>query len=208
MLAVHWTPVNNTKKIIRGGIKKSKKGLYCFPLTGHKSIDRWWLYFFNQCKVRQRKKYNGVIFKIIEEDLPAYFGHWSGATNKDKFLKDFKTVKELSTEFRNILLWRMGEILAAEKGLKNQLYSYEKGSELYLELAEKEIEKSDKAFSDKLNDLDFMTYALEDYQIVLNNSIPAKRILKIIPQYDKSGRQIRQKKKKDNKIFRDQIQEL
>jgi len=75
MLAVHWTPVSKTKSILKNGISKSKKGLYCFPLTGLKSLDRWWIHFFNQCGARQRKKYNGVVFRLKQSDMPAYFGH-------------------------------------------------------------------------------------------------------------------------------------
>ncbi len=55
MVAVHWTPVNNTKDILKKGITKSKNGLYCFPLTGHKFLDRWWIYFFSQCANRQKR---------------------------------------------------------------------------------------------------------------------------------------------------------
>jgi hypothetical protein len=49
--------------------------------------------------------------------------------------------------------------------------------------------------NEKLNDLDFMTFAFEDYQIVLTNSIPADRIIKLIPQGDEFGRVKRLKKK-------------
>ena len=38
-------------------------------------------------QVRARKKYNGIVFKISKEDLPAYFGHWIGATTRDNFDK-------------------------------------------------------------------------------------------------------------------------
>jgi len=48
---------------------------------------------------------------------------------------------------------------------------------------------------DKLNDLDFMTFALEDYQVVLTNSVPVDRIVKLIPQGDEFGRVQRLKKK-------------
>jgi hypothetical protein len=97
MLAVHWTPVNNTKTILKNGITKSKKGLYCFPLTGHKSLDRWWINFFNQCGVRHKKKYNGIVFRLKQQDLPAYFGHWIGATNKDDFKKEITNIKTLNS---------------------------------------------------------------------------------------------------------------
>jgi hypothetical protein len=195
MLAVHWTPVNKTKHILKNGIAKSKKGLYCFPLTGHKALDRWWLYFFNQCGARQRKKYNGVVFRIKQQDLPAYFGHWIGATNQDTFKKEITTIKQLGAEFKKTIIWRLGAMLAQEANLGNDIYDHDKQTELYLRLAEQEISKSPKAFADKLNDLNFMTFTFQDYQIVLTNSIPADRIIKLIPQGDEFGRVQRLKKK-------------
>ena len=195
MLAVHWTPVSRTKNILKNGITKSKKGLYCFPLTGHKSLDRWWLYFFNQCGVRQRKKYNGIVFRIKQQDLPAYFGHWIGATNRDTFKKEIAAVKQLGTEFKETIIWRLGEMIAQQANLDTDIYDYEKRNELYLKLAEQEINTSPKALVEKLNDLDFMTFALEDYQVVLTHSIPADRIVKLIPQGDEFGRVQRLKKK-------------
>jgi hypothetical protein len=195
MLAVHWTPVARTKHILKNGITKSKKGLYCFPLTGHKALDRWWLYFFNQCGVRQRKKYNGIVFRIKQKDLPAYFGHWIGATNRDTFKKEITTVKRLGAEFKETIIWRLGEMLAQQSNLGNDIYDYDKRNELYLKLAEEELAKSPKPLVDKLNDLDFMTFALEDYQVVLTNSVPADRIVKLIPQGDEFGRVQRLKRK-------------
>ncbi|MBS1752803.1 MAG: hypothetical protein IT212_10810 [Bacteroidia bacterium] len=195
MLAVHWTPVSKTKNILNNGITKSKKGLYCFPLTGHKSLDRWWLYFFNQCGVRQRKKYNGIVFRIKQQDLPAYFGHWIGATNRDTFKKEITTVKQLGKEFKETIIWRLGEMIAQQANLGTDIYDYEKRNELYFKLAEQEINKSPRALADKLNDLDFMTFALKDYQVVLTHSIPADRIVKLIPQGDEFGRVQRLKKK-------------
>lgn len=195
MLAVHWTPVSKTKSIFKNGITKSKNGLYCFPLTGLKSLDRWWIYFFNQCNVRQRKKYNGIVFRIEQEDMPAYFGHWIGATNKDNFKKEITDLKKLGNEFRNTILWRLGEELARKSNLDNDIFNHEKRTELYMKLAELEIEKSPKSLTEKMTDNDFMTFTLEDYQIVLTKSISSDRILKVLPQGDEFGRVIRQKKK-------------
>ncbi|MDI9862344.1 hypothetical protein [Flectobacillus roseus] len=195
MLAVHWTPVDKTKNILKNGITKSKKGLYCFPLTGHKSLDKWWIYFFNQCGVRQRKKYNGVVFRIKQSDLPAYFGHWIGTTNRDNFKKEITNLKELGKEFKETLIWRLGEELAEKENIGKDIFDYEKRTELYLQLVEKELEKNPSVLNEKLNDLDFMTYSLEDYQIVLSNSISANRIIKLIPQGDEFGRITRLKKK-------------
>lgn len=46
MLAIHWTPVNNAKNILKKGIQKNKNGVYCFPLTGIAHLYRWWVNFF------------------------------------------------------------------------------------------------------------------------------------------------------------------
>jgi predicted MPP superfamily phosphohydrolase len=197
MLAVHWTPVSNTKTIFKNGITKSKKGLYCFPLTGLKSLDRWWIYFFNQCGARQRKKYNGIVFRLKEEDMPAYFGDWIGATNRDDFKKEITVLKTLGTEYRQTILWRIGEEIAKKSNLDKDIFDYKKRTELYMRLALIEIEQTPKTLSEKMVDNDFMTFALEDYQIVLTKSISSKRILKILPQGDEFGRIIRQKKKYD-----------
>lgn len=195
MLAVHWTPVNRTKHILKNGITKSKKGLYCFPLTGHKALDKWWIYFFNQCGARQRIKYNGIVFRVKQQDLPAYIGHYIGATNRDVFKKEITTIKQLSAEFKKIIIWRLGEMLAQNAKVDNNILDHDKQTELYLRLAEQEIVKSPKAFIDKMNDLNFMTFALENHQIVLTHSIPANRIVKLIPQGDEFGRVQRSKKK-------------
>jgi hypothetical protein len=132
MLAVHWTPVSNTKNILKNGIRKSKKGLFCFPLTGHKTLDRWWIFFFNQCGIRHRKKYNGIVFRIKQQDLPAYFGHWGGATNSDSFEKEFTTIKQLGIEFKETILWRLGELVAHQDKLDISIYDHEKLTELYI----------------------------------------------------------------------------
>jgi len=53
------------------------------------------------------------------------------------------------------------------------------------------------ALTERLNSIDFMSYTLEDYQIVLSQSITADRIIKIMPQGNEFGRVLRQKKKYD-----------
>lgn len=94
ILAFHWSPVNNTKRIKKNGIRKNKNGLYCFPLTESHYVDKFWVDLLNNSN---KKEYNGFIFKLTESDMPAYFGNWLGATNKDKFEKeicDLKTLKK------------------------------------------------------------------------------------------------------------------
>ena len=39
MLAVR-APVKSKGHILKNGITKSKDGLYCFPLTGHRIVDK------------------------------------------------------------------------------------------------------------------------------------------------------------------------
>lgn len=194
MLAVHWTPVNNTKKVLKNGISKSKTGLYCFPLTGHKTLDKWWVNFFNQHAVRARKKYNGIVFRISEDDMPAYFGHWVGATTNSNFKKEISSIKQLNLEFRDTIKWRLGEEIARVKNLDRDIFNWQESDKLYTKLANEAIQLNPRILNDKYNDLGFMDFALEDYQIVLSKSIPAKRILKVLPQGNEFGKVIRKQK--------------
>lgn len=191
MLAVHWTPVANTKKIFKNGITRSKTGLYCFPLTGHKDLDKWWVNYFNQYGARSRKKYNGIVFRVLEEDLPAYFGHWIGATTRDKFTKPITSLSQLGKDFRETIIWRMGEQIAQQREIP---FDYKTADQLYEQLGNEAIQHNPKSFFDYYNDESFMSFALEDYQIVLSNSIPAKRIIKVLPQGNEFGKVLRKQK--------------
>lgn len=203
MLAVHWAPVSKTKHILRNGIRKSPNGLYCFPLTGHKALDRWWVNFFNQCRVRDRKKYNGIVFHIEQEDFPAYFGYWYGATNRDCFKKEITSLKQLGETFREGIMWRLGYVIAQQKGIDN-LNTLEESEAIYLRLAEEQMSTASGSLANLLNDLDFMSSTLYDYQLVLSYSIPAKRIIKVMPQGDEFGRGQRLKKKNTIKRYTDE----
>ncbi len=195
MLAVHWTPVNKTKKVLKKGIKKNKNGVFCFPLTGHKPIDNWWVSFFNQSNVRHKKRYNGIVFRVTEEDLPAYFGSWVGATNKDNFKKEITDLKTLNKEYRNNILYRMGAEIAYERNLDCGIFDMNALNDLYTNLAEEELNKNPNALIDRINSLEFMKYALEDYQIVLSKSIPPERIIKIKPKGNEFGKVLKKQKK-------------
>ena len=96
MLAIHWSPVKNTKNILKNGITKSKTGLYCFPLTGNYTMDKRWISILS----RSRKRYNGFVFKIEKEDLPAVFDEWIGYTTGDKFKMEIKSLEELESRYR------------------------------------------------------------------------------------------------------------
>jgi hypothetical protein len=101
----------------------------------------------------------------------------------------------LEAEFRHALLWRLGEESAMRLNLGNEIYDHERQTELFLKLAEKEIQQSPITMTERLNDLNFMTNAFGDYQIVLSKSIPPERIIKLLPQGAEFGRVIRRRKK-------------
>jgi hypothetical protein len=189
MLAIHWTPVANTKRILRTGITKSKKGLYCFPVTGNLQVDRWWVKFFNMA--RGRKKYNGIVFRISKEDLPAYFGHWIGATTKNIFDKPILTMKELRDEYTNNILFRIGEYLFQ----KSELTTTEEFVLDFIDIAKPQIESNEKV-KRLLHDIDIKVFSLEDIQIVLSGSVSADRIVRVISDGTDTGRQRRKKKLK------------
>ncbi|MCF6403064.1 hypothetical protein L3C95_09280 [Chitinophaga filiformis] len=185
MLAVHWTPVNNTKSILKNGIRKSKTGLYCFPLTGIKQLDKWWVNFFNQSRVRARKKYNGIVFRITQDDLPASFRHWVGDRNLN--ITDLKT---LEAEYRQTVLWRIGEQIAADKSLEDW-----KHHEKFMPLAEAALKDDPGILQEHMRSFGFMGFTFEDYEIILSSAIPANRIIKVIPQGNEFGRVLKQQKK-------------
>ncbi|WP_418026450.1 hypothetical protein [Paenibacillus sp. JJ1722] len=89
MLVVHWSPVNYSKNILKNGIRKSRNGVYCFPLTGHIALDRWWMKALKRFR-KDGKKYNGFVFRVEESDFPAYFGHFIGHMTSDRSEKTYK----------------------------------------------------------------------------------------------------------------------
>lgn len=195
MLAVHWAPVSKTKSILKNGITKSGNGLYCFPLTGHKALDRWWVTFFNYNTARERKKYNGIVFRIKKEDLPAYFNYWMGATTRDKYEKPIKSIKELESILREMVIWRIGADLAWKSDRES--INHPDVIDRFSELAENAIKKSGKVLTEYMSDPSFMNYTLEDFQIVLSHSISPDRIIKVLTKESESGRVKRLRKKKE-----------
>ena len=106
MLAIHWSPVKNTKNILKNGITKTKNGLYCFPLTGKKNIDQWWANYFRR---KDNMQYNGFVFRIEKEDMPACFSLCHGKTASDKFKMEIKDLKELQLRYREKIIEIIGE---------------------------------------------------------------------------------------------------
>ena len=202
MLVVHWSPVNNSKSILKNGIRKTKNGVYCFPVTGHPSLDRWWMKAFKSFS-KDGKTYNGFIFRVEEQDLPAYFGHFIGATTKDEFEKPIKSLIELDQELRNTIIWRIGErtLWGTEEWIK--------GENDFLRIGREELQKRPEIYKETITDASFMEYILEDYQMVLTKTIDANRITRVIPPKDEFGRVLYKQKKhryfdgtfKDGKYF-------
>ena len=111
------------------------------------------------------------------------------------FKKEITSLKTLGTEFRQAVLIRLGEEIARNLDLGGDIYDHKKKTELFLKLAQFEVQKSPKTLTEKTNDIDFMTFVLEDYQIVLTNSISSDRILNVLPQGDEFGRVTRLREK-------------
>jgi hypothetical protein len=109
MLAIHWSPVKNTNKILKNGIHKSKRGLFCFPLTGERNYDQHWVILFNQIKYRDRKKYNGFVFRIEKEDMPAYFGYWRDYFDGDRFEHEFSDFEKFEFCYRERIIRTIGK---------------------------------------------------------------------------------------------------
>ncbi|MBD3918604.1 hypothetical protein H8B09_07575 [Paenibacillus sp. PR3] len=188
MLVVHWSPVNNSKNILKNGINKGRNGVYCFPITGHVSLDRWWMKALKRFR-KDGKRYNGFIFRVGERDLPAYFGHFMGATTNDEFDKSIKTLEDLGKEIQNTIIWRIGE-----STLQHAVEWLSKDHD-FIKLGREELQKRPTLYKDTLTDAAFMEYILEDYQIVLNQSIDSNRIIRVIPPTEEFGRVLYKNKK-------------
>ena len=169
MLVVHWSPVKNTKNILRNGIRKTKRGLFCFPLTGHVHVDRWWAQAFRSWE--PRTQYNGFVFRITQGDLPATFDHW-GLAEKSIF-----TVDELSMDLRERIAWWM----ALEQSGNHHEELQEQGKQL--------VEDNPGSYNRYVKNALNMRWCLEDNEIILSRAITAKRIIRVIPGSQKSGRQ-------------------
>lgn len=160
----------------------------CFPVTGHLSLDRWWMKALKSFK-RDGKRYNGFIFRVQEQDLPAYFSHFIGATTGDKFEKPIATLAQLGEQMKNTIVWRIGErsVWHTEDWFRGDID--------YLKLGIEEIKKRPAVYKETITDAAFMAYTLEDYQIVLTKSIEANRIIRVIPPTEQFGTRLYKNKK-------------
>jgi hypothetical protein len=155
MLAIHWSPVKNTKKILKNGILKSRNGLYCFPLTGEKNLDQWWVKLFNQWKGKgYRVPYNGFVFRIEKEDMPACFDEYYDYTNADTFEMQINTIEELELRYRERIIQAIGkkilklEVSKTEEFLKKKNERIANFPSFYKSINDPEL--SDYVFKDWL----------------------------------------------------------
>ena len=188
MLVVHWSPVKNTKKILRLGITASKDSAsHFFPLTGHRSVDRWWAQAFRSW--RPRTQYNGFVVRLTDEDMPATFCHWIiWAINNGKDIPMFNSIKALSEEYRRTIIWRIGETFAKDDSAD------------YTELGRQIIESDPDTYNRLRADPNWMSWVFEDYEIKVFRSIPASRIQRTLAGSNDSGRQRRREFRNRNPI--------
>jgi len=171
MLVIHWSPVKNTRSILKHGIRKSPRGLFCFPLTGHPVVDRCWVRLFRW--ERPRTQFNGFIFRVEPDDLPASFGSWveeyvGGAPR-------YSSLPSLEREYRRTVLAKISDDI--EYGRDNRLRTDE-----HLDSSGALI------LSRYLSDPEWCFRTFEDTQIILSRSISADRILRVIAGASISGR--------------------
>jgi len=84
MLLVHWSQHNLTNKIVKNGIRLSRKaikpdiaikGVWCFPYTQSKTLNANWKSFLK--KDRNSVNYNGFVFRLHSNDFPIYAGDFT-----------------------------------------------------------------------------------------------------------------------------------
>lgn len=179
MLVVHWSPVKNTKGILRNGITAGKDSAsHFFPLTGHRSVDRWWAQAFRSW--RPRTQYNGFVVRLTDDDMPATFCHWiQWAVDNGGHAPMRQSIDELTAEYRDTILWRIGETVADSSS----------GNEA--ELGRKVVEADPEAYNRLRTDPNWMRWVFEDYEIKVFKSVPASRIQRAFAGSAKSGRQRR-----------------
>ena len=185
MLVVHWSPVKNTRQILKNGIRKSGPGVYCFPMAGNPSSYRYWRHLF---RAGRPLEYNGFVFRLTPGDLPASFGHYAGGTT-------YLTLPELTAAYRARIIHYIAN---CHIPLGYGDYADDK-------LTTEELEALVASTFQKLSTADPGLYQrtladcpFADYQIVLPHSIAPERIIKVIPGGGQSGRQIRNKRRYAN----------
>ena len=170
MLAIHWSPIESTRRILRHGIRRSKQGVFCFPLTGQPAMDSWWYRALAQW--REPSAYNGFIFRVTRQDLPASFGHWGHGAEE----KPLTSLAQIAAAFDSAIFFRIGE-----RYLGYDLETSIKYGHQYEQIGREMVARQPQLYREILrDDSEFLQYIFEDYQLVLSHSIAPKRILRVV----------------------------
>jgi hypothetical protein len=175
VLVVHWSPVGNTKRILRRGIRKGWRGLFCFPITGIPTVDRWWPRLFRH--YQSHTSYNGFVFRLVDEDLPAYFGPWP--PGNDEYVH---SLAQLEAAVRNTLIQTFGTAAG----------SIPPGVDSLAETTGISI-PDDRTLARLRSNPKFVNWVWREHEIVISRSVSPDRILRVIPGSQLSGRRRRMK---------------
>jgi len=185
MLAVHWSPVKNTRQILRSGIKKSRDGLFCFPLTGNPYVDRWWVKMLRRCRARKRNSYNGFVFRIEQSDLPATYSTFF-ATAFGGRIESYTSLKKLEALFRGFLYLGVCEHARRQNLNEQPMWNtHEEAVEFGKLVTELDPVQLSLLRSDPYRMLSMFDFL----EMVLSVSISPDRILRVISGDKLNGRQ-------------------
>jgi hypothetical protein len=187
MLAIHWSPVKNTKVILRNGIRQTKGATYCFPLTGEPYVDKFWARAFRQW--RPRTAYNGFIFRVVQDDLPAAFSEW--IQHHETCEKPLTSISQIQAEFESAIVSRIGErkfCFRSDGSYNHHLDAAKLGREFVAQNPQSYLEALD-------SDPGFLAYIFEDYELVLSRPIAPRRIMRVVTGANESGRVVARRKK-------------
>ena len=185
MLAVHWSPVKNTRQILRSGIRKSRDGLFCFPLTGDSYVDRWLVKMLRHCNERKRSSFNGFVFRIEQSDLPAtYSPFWGDAFGGQ--IETYASLKKLEALFRDFLYWGVGEHARRQNHTEQPAWNTQEEAVEFGKLVTK---LHPEQMSLLRSDPSRMLWIFDFLEMVLSVSIAPGRILRVISGDKLNGRQ-------------------
>jgi hypothetical protein len=105
MLLVHWSKHNHTEKILKSGIRPSRKsisesqfikGVWCFPFSRNKTLNAGWKSLLK--RDRGSVNYNGFVFRLDKEDFPIYAGDF-GIISMQPEARKFRSYDEFVSRY-------------------------------------------------------------------------------------------------------------
>jgi hypothetical protein len=177
MLVVHWSPVKNTRRILRTGTHKGRAGVFCFPLTGFFALDHWWADCLYAAGVRTH--FNGFVFRLVAADLPALYGDCVHRIHPDRHgpPRCYETLRALETAIREDIAGR----IATDSTISTP-------NEAEIEKLTRELLRSPARICAFQRDAGQMEYLLGHHEIVLSRSITPDRIIRVVSGSARSGR--------------------